>query len=123
MIVVSLIFFMLAGIAEGIMDTLQFRFYKSVFKSQDQMFWNPDLSWQNKWKQGDPKFGPKFFGASTFLVFTTDAWHLFKWTRNRMIDLGIYSLVYDIEYSWLIVIIFAVGRSMLFEYTFRNLSK
>lgn len=121
--IVSLIFFAFAGMAEAVMDTLQFKFYTSVFRKYNGYFWNPDFSWQNKWKQGDPKFGPKFFGSSTFLVWTTDAWHLFKWIRNRMIDFAVYFLIADISYALIWVIGFALVRSFFFEEWFKGLSK
>ena len=41
-------------------------------------WWNPQKSWKFKWKNGDPKQGEKFWLSSTWLVWTTDAWHLFK---------------------------------------------
>ena len=66
------------------MDTLQFHYSQSVFKkSENQLFWNPDLSWENKYKRDGEgslirPLTPKFFGSTTFLVFATDAWHLLK---------------------------------------------
>ena len=37
-----------------------------------------NVSWKNKYKNGDVKQGRKFYGSMTFLVFITDGWHLFK---------------------------------------------
>ena len=129
MIVVSLaiVFFSLAGVAEAVMDILQFKFMESVFKNKNQMFWNPQLSWQNKWKDGCPKFGPKFFGSTTVFVFVTDAWHLFKWVRNRFNDLGIAFLIWQMSGSFYIGVAFAllcgVLRSLVFEHSFRKLQE
>jgi hypothetical protein len=65
------------------MDTLQFHFDSSKFsKFKPQNFWNPQISWKNKWKNGDPNYGERFRFSSTFLVGFTDAWHLFKSIRN-----------------------------------------
>jgi hypothetical protein len=77
----SLLFIILAAIINAAMDTLNARYHTSVFKTSNptlNKFFNPALSWQNKWKNGDRKQGELFFGSSTFLVWTTDAWHLFK---------------------------------------------
>jgi hypothetical protein len=46
-------------------------------------FWNPDISWVNKYKNGDVSQGMTFRGK--YLVFTTDGWHLMKFGRNMFI--------------------------------------
>lgn len=68
-----------AGLCNSIMDTLAYHFNASIFaEMEDHMYWNPNLSWTLKWKDGNPDNGPAFFGSTTFLVWSTDAWHLFK---------------------------------------------
>jgi hypothetical protein len=77
----SLLFIILAAIINAAMDTLNARYRQSVFFTKDfriNKFTDPATSWRNKWKNGDRKQGELFFGSSTFLVWTTDAWHLFK---------------------------------------------
>ena len=71
-----------AGISNGIMDTLQFHYTQTPLNPNNQ-FWNPDLSWKNKYAQDAAgtllrPLRPKFFGSTTFLVGFTDAWHLFQ---------------------------------------------
>lgn len=63
-----------AGCFEGVMDGLQFYYDKP-----DQ-FWNPDISWKNKYKGGDPANGKTFAGK--YFVAATDGWHLMKFGRN-----------------------------------------
>jgi hypothetical protein len=78
---ISLILVILAGMLNGVMDVLTMRYNTCVFKRMPkewEYFFNPSLSWRNKWKNGDSNQGEKFFGSSTFLVWTTDAWHLAK---------------------------------------------
>ena len=60
----------LSGASKGTADYLQFH-----YTGQSQ-FWNPDLSWRNKWKNGDPAQGEKFPGSSTVFVSLTDGWHM-----------------------------------------------
>lgn len=48
----------------------------------NQQYWNADLSWRNKYKNGSPAQGEAFPGSTTVLVWTTDAKHLFA-TTNR----------------------------------------
>jgi len=124
-LILAVLSFGLSGIAEAVMDTLQFKFSESVFKDKNQMFWNPQISWQNKWKDGCPKFGERFWGSSTYFVFVTDAWHLFKWIRNRFIDISIFSLTMmalSFWYSLFITIFISVLSKLLFEKSFHSFS-
>ena len=73
LIILSVVFSVIAGISKAICDLSEegkIKFYKKTF-------WIKDLSWQNKWKNGDKKQGEKFWLSSTFFVAQTDAWHLF----------------------------------------------
>jgi hypothetical protein len=69
------------AVLNGVMD-MNFNMYGgSIFSDEKRFnpqFWNPGISWQNKWKNGDHAQGEKFFGSSTFLSPLTDSWHLFK---------------------------------------------
>ena len=93
MIYVGFLLFLFAGICEAIMDKLQFHYDSTIFKDySNQLFWNPAISWKNKYKNGDPTNGEKFFLSKTLLVGFTDAWHLFKLFRTFFIFAGIYFL-------------------------------
>ena len=59
------------GITKAIVDTLSFRKGTNIFPSS----WQIDNSWRNKWKNGDPRQGEKFWGSSRWLVPFTDAFH------------------------------------------------
>lgn len=78
MVYLCIFLIILAGISKAVMDKIQFHYSKSIFKTLDPLFWNPQESWKNKWRGGDPDNGEKFFGSSTFFVLFTDAWHLFQ---------------------------------------------
>jgi hypothetical protein len=76
---ITFVLLTISAICKAVMDKLQFHYDKSIFtKFKNEIFWNPKISWKNKWKNGDPKNGEKFFGSSTFLVSLTDGWHLFQ---------------------------------------------
>ena len=110
---ISLLFIILAAVINAAMDTLNARYQTSVFKTNNtkiNQFTDPALSWANKWKNGDKTQGERFFGSSTFLVWTTDAWHLFKMlmlacysvaivTYNPMIHPVIDAVVYWITFG------------------------
>lgn len=69
----------LAGLFKGVSDTLQFHYAKSIFNQEqyNQSYFNPTLSWKNKYKDynsGDKS--PAFVASIGPLVALTDAWHL-----------------------------------------------
>lgn len=75
----TIIFLIISTISKSIMDILLFHYHNSIFsKVKNDKWWNPEISWKNKWKNGDPEQGERFFGSSTFLVSITDAWHFFQ---------------------------------------------
>ena len=75
----------LSGMSDGFNQSLLFRYQtvKEEFNLNDQ-FWNPDISWRNKWKNGDFTQGEKFLGSSTIFVGFTDGYHM-----TRMISQGL----------------------------------
>lgn len=86
--ILSFVLIGIAGIAKGFMDTLQFHYYEMRWKLPAQ-YWNPEISWQNKyhmvrpWNQSDSylmiyllKFTRWLFMNP--LVFVTDGWHLMQ---------------------------------------------
>lgn len=86
----SIIFIFLAGICNSIMDTLSFRYNTSIFANTKHTQWfNPAISWKNKWKNGDHTQGERFPGSSTIFVALTDAWHFSKTIMITFICLAI----------------------------------
>jgi len=73
----------LSGMSNGLEDVLQFHYaeFKQVHPNANEQWWNPELSWRNKYKNGDPAQGRRYPGSTSVLVATTDAWHLSKMTR------------------------------------------
>jgi hypothetical protein len=79
MIFTIIILLFTASISKAIMDVICFKYHISVFSKLKHNYWfNPDSSWRNKYKDNDPKKGAAFFGSTTFLSWTTDAWHFFQ---------------------------------------------
>lgn len=75
----------LSGACEGVAETLKFRYnrFERIHPGAPANRWNPEISWKGKYKNGDPAQGPAFFGSTTFLVWTTDRYHLFR-TASRV---------------------------------------
>lgn len=120
---ISLILIFIAALFNAIMDVLDFKFSTSIFSLCKKSSWvNPAISWKNKWKNGDPAQGEKFFGSSTFLVFITDLWHFSKFVMlllmmgsivfykpifNSYVDLLIlycvFTITFEIMYSKILI--------------------
>ena len=77
-LILCLLFLAVGSAANAVMDKISFHFDKSIFWDKDKRFWNPAISWINKWKDGDPLKGESFWGSSRWFVSLTDAWHRFK---------------------------------------------
>ena len=122
MVIIGLILTIFSGLSEAVMDTLQFHFYKSPFVKYNPQFWNPQLSWINKYKKGDPSLGPKFPGSTTIFVALTDGWHSFKLLRNLFLFVGLCLVAIpclNINY----VIIYFITARILYGISFQLLFK
>jgi hypothetical protein len=120
MTVTAFLLLFIAGVSKAIMDKINFHFSESVFMRLNGQFWNPVLSWMNKWKDGMKDRGEKFFGSSRFFVSFTDAWHLFQMiygvtSASGFVLLGIFS-------SWWMAVIGYVFHRIVFEIFFDKIS-
>ena len=69
---------LVAGSAKGFNETLHFNYkaFENTFPGANENWFNPQISWRNKYKDGDPDNGPKFFLSTSVLVMVTDQYHL-----------------------------------------------
>ncbi len=103
MILIALITLtILVGLIDGLMDRLQFHIHTLPEHIQKSNFWNPTTSWKNKWKQGDPQQGERFFLSSTALVSLTDGWHLLKEVKLQALSLVIGILLWCLGLGFII---------------------
>ena len=95
--IVGIILLLIAGIAEGIQDKINFHYDKSIFSSFNKNFWNISDSYLNKYVDKDSTKGKTFRGK--YLVFTTDAWHLMKFISrwSTYIGLSLILISWDIN--------------------------
>jgi len=104
----------LNGFWDGMHDGLHYRYrnFKQRFPNANDRYWNPKVSWRNKWWHGDPDNGEKFWLSSSALVWTTDASHLTKTMRMNHTLLAVsiplghkpkkwYWYLLDIGVNWL----------------------
>lgn len=128
---------MLAGVSNGFMDKIQFHYSRSIFpqNEEDKLlfkgrdFWDPKVSWKNKYKNKDPKQGPKFPGSTGAFVFTTDGWHLFQFIMLSLLQLSIaltLIVIWDIPYRWILLAFlpfkfaFSGGFVLFFHHLLKN---
>lgn len=76
-----------AGMADGTNEEISHHYkdFKKVFPNANDQYWDPKISWRNKYKNGDVTQGPRYFGSTTFLVWTTDGYHMTRFVKNTMI--------------------------------------
>lgn len=120
------------GLAKGIGDTLLYRYDQSIFASlKNQHFFDPVLSWQNKYDmEADntkpwyyfglytPKYKERFPYSATIFVGFLDAWHLTNWIRNRCIDIILFIYI-----PWYLVIFIILARQLGFSILYYKLLK
>ena len=69
---------LVGGAAKGFNETLQFHpdaFFKA-FPDANKQWFDPRISWKNKYKNGDPAQGAAFPLSTNVLVMFTDQYHL-----------------------------------------------
>jgi hypothetical protein len=73
-----------SGYFDGVAETTQFNYrgYVERHPNTNPQWSNPQLSWRNKWKNGDHTQGPAFWGSTHLFVGTTDLYHLMNTCRN-----------------------------------------
>ena len=81
----------LAGALNGVNQDLLFHYheFQSTFPNANPEFWDPSISWRNKYKNGDPAQGEAFPGSSTIFAAATDGYHATVAGRNLMITTSI----------------------------------
>lgn len=67
-----------AGASKGFNETLNFHWkaFRHAFPNANAEWFNPNVSWRNKYKNGDPDAGAKFPLSTSVLVMFTDQYHL-----------------------------------------------
>jgi len=81
----------LAGALNGVNQDLLFHYheFQNTFPNANPDFWDPSISWRNKYENGDPLQGEAFPGSSTIFVAATDGYHATVAGRNLMITTAI----------------------------------
>jgi len=97
MSILSITCWILAAICNAVMDTLTHHYPTSIFNDMNPKYWNPQISWKNKYLDGVKAFGPAFFLSTGILVAFTDGWHLFKSIMIVLLALSVVTFPYTIK--------------------------
>ena len=83
-----------AGAFNGAADTMRDKYSVSVFpqSGSSREFWDPRVSWTRKYKNWPEDPRARYPGAKTWLVWTTDGWHMAK--AGQLLSLKISVLTY-----------------------------
>lgn len=106
----------LSGLFKAVSDILQHKYKNSLFVRFNPYFFDPNLSWKNKYKDKDPKNGANFLGSTTVFVFLTDAWHL-----SNFIKLSCFQLAIAINFAdnllniFIYFLVFKIVHNVVFE--------
>lgn len=77
----------LAGASKGFNEGLQYQYngFASFFPRANKQWFYPGFSFRNKYKDGDPKKGPRFPFSTSMLVMLTDQYHLNNFIQRASI--------------------------------------
>lgn len=101
---------------EGTAETLKWHYdeFENALPETDPEYWNPELSWKNKYADGTPESGPKYFGSTTFLAWTTDGYHLMRTSRNLMFGATLF-LTPRKDFDWRNMVVRIVAYSLAYQ--------
>lgn len=133
---ITVIFLALAGMFNAVYEILFVAFKQSIFYKRNPLFWNPQKSWVFKWcyplQPSEkkwyyfglyPEYKERFPYSSTILVWTTDAWHLFKALMLGCIMAGIvnYIVIFNPVFDFVVLYsTFTFAFTIFFSYIFRR---
>lgn len=110
MYLIAFLLVTIAGIFDAFRDTLKNKYEQSIFAKCNRQFFDPKVSWRNKYKHRKPTNGAAFPFSKTALVFLTDAWHLFQFVFLTLLAIGVFltpSISNNIIHNILFVICFS----------------
>ncbi|MFI5130609.1 MAG: hypothetical protein ACHQFX_11485 [Chitinophagales bacterium] len=102
----------IAGAADGVNQALVYKYggVKRVFPNLNDQYWWPVQSAYNKYKNGDPALGAKFPGSCTWLVFTTDGYHMTRFINHLFMSGAIaFKIVGHEKKKWYVYLMEVAG--------------
>ncbi len=93
---------LLSGSSHGVGEIIRLDYptFQKEHPKADPYFWNPQLSYLNKWKNNDPTQGPAFPLSTTSLVAVTDAYHLLPAVERWSLMAGCITITLGEKRPW-----------------------
>lgn len=127
LLVLTSILCFVAGMFDGIAETLKWHIslFFVRFTSAKQQYWHPSFSWKNKYKNGDPQQGEKFWQSSRALVFLTDGYHLMRFIKNQLLFIALALPLLTTTYHSIVVyclsyFLYTAGFSLMYDKFFKS---
>lgn len=127
----SALLWLCAGAANGVMDHLWYHYEQH--RIQPEQYWNPKVSWKNKYRDYPEDTRAAFPFAKTALVWLTDGWHLMKHIMLlcisgaivlltslliRLHRVGAYNALFWFIVAWVITYAFGMGFHVTYSLIF-----
>ena len=128
LLLIPILLYCIGGIFDALMDTCSDHFSISIFKNKNPNYWNKNVSWTNKYVDNTPSKGFKKWKGIVLPVTLTDAWHLFKSTKEIFNSLALASAAYiGFPYDFTLIVIYFViaglSRNLVFSIFYDRLLK
>jgi hypothetical protein len=114
-----------AGGAQANCEALTNRYpdFKKFYGIKNDQYWNPAISWTNKYQDNDPKKGPAFWGSTSCFVAVTDGYHLVRCARNQMLVAAVVIQPFQKRQKWYMYLVdfatvsvaYSVGFNLTYE--------
>jgi hypothetical protein len=114
----SYILVALASTCNAVIDKLSHHYDRSIFKDfKNRYWWDPTMSWENKYVLGKPEYGRVKWNILGFRVIKpvqfTDAWHFFKMLMIvfmcAAISCGIFYHHENLTWWWFVIYLGSLG--------------
>jgi len=131
-LIIPVIFYCISGALDAFMDTIKDHWSTFIWNGKvNPQFWNPAISWTNKYIDNDPTKGHKTFKVFgiTFNTFDalSDAWHIGKVIREGCNILAIVTaLMIPFTYDTILIFLALVAligalRNLTFDLFYNKL--
>ena len=76
----------IGGVCDGISEELlhHYSLVKQKFPNMNDNFFNPQISWRNKYKDLDQSKGEAYLGSTNIFIAGTDGYHAFRGVKQTM---------------------------------------
>lgn len=102
---------LVAGALDGLNQVIAYQYpnFKARFPGANDRYWSTEISFLNKYKNGDPAQGAKFPGSKGVFVFLTDGYHLTRFGERLFLG-GAFALkITQDKKRWWVYVVEGLG--------------